>query len=130
MWKILLLLVLPIAPLAAAQSGSPEGPIGAEAAADVQCLIRAKPLADGVQLEGVVESKSPLSGTYQFEVRKAGSAGTSSSAQSGEFEMGSGEEVIGLVELGIERGASYDAKLALQWRGGEASCTATGPDRI
>lgn len=129
MWKFVFVLALPFVPLAAAHSGDPEGPNRAEAAADVQCLIRAKPMAGGVELEGVVASEAPLSGTYQFYVRKAGPAGTSSSAQSGDLELESGEETVGHVGLGLERGASYKAELVVQWDGGETSCTASGPDR-
>ena len=123
MWKFLLVLALPLAPLAAAQ------PILAEASADVQCLIRVEPSNDGVELEGVVASKTPLSGTYRFDVRKTGSAGTADSVQSGTFEAQSGEEVIGNVSLSLEPGATYDAELVLEWNGSEASCTTSGPDR-
>lgn len=128
MWKLVFVLALPFVPLAAAYSGDSEAPDRSGAAADVQCLIRVTPMAGGVELEGVVASEAPLSGTYQFDVRKSGPAGTSSSAQSGDLEVHSGEETVGHVGLGLERGASYDAKLVVQWDGGETSCSATGPD--
>lgn len=129
MWKLLLVLVLPLAPLAAAYVGAPGSLARAAGTADVQCLIRTEPFSGGIQLEGVVTSKAPLSGTYHFDVRKTGRAGSSSSLQSGDFDVPPGEEVIGQVGLGLERGASYDAKLMLRWVGGEASCEASGPDR-
>ena len=123
MRKFLFVLALPLAPLAVAQ------PFLAEVSADVQCLIRVEPSADGVELEGVVASKTPLSGTYRFDVRKTGSAGTADSLQSGTFEARSGEEVIGNVGLSLEPGATYDAELVLEWNGSRTSCTASGPDR-
>jgi hypothetical protein len=46
----------------------------------------------------------------------------------GTFEATAGEEVIGHVGLGLERGASYDANLVVRWDGGEASCEASDPD--
>ena len=121
MWKFVLGLTLPFVPLAAAQAEMPES--------DVQCLIRAEPVSGGVELEGVVVSKTPLSGTYSFDVRKSGSAGTSTSSQSGTFEVSSDEEVVGHVGLGLEPGASYDAELVVRWNGSEVTCKATGPDR-
>jgi len=128
MWKLLLVVALPLVPLAAHES-VPRGAVLAEAAADVECLIRATPMAGGIELEGVVASTAALSGTYQFDVRKLGQAGTSNSTQRGDFETRSGEEVVGQVGLGLEHGDSYDAKLVLRWKGGEASCSASGSDR-
>jgi len=68
--------------------------------------VTASGASPGVQLEGVAVSKQALAGTYQFEVRKVGRAGTSNSAQSGVFETRRGEEVIGRVDLGLERNSS------------------------
>ncbi|HUE44828.1 MAG TPA: curli-like amyloid fiber formation chaperone CsgH [Aestuariivirgaceae bacterium] len=127
MWKLLFVLALPLAPMAAAHS------VTSEDSADVQCQIRAKPTqgvtgGGGIELEAVVASETPLSGTYQFEVRKAGNAGTSSSAQSGDFDAVSGEAVIGHVGLGLEPGATYDAELVVRWNDNEAKCAASGPE--
>jgi hypothetical protein len=121
MWKLLLVLALPLAPMAAAHT------VASEESADVHCQIRAKPMSGGIELEAVVASATPLSGTYQFDVRKAGRAGTSSSAQSGDFEAVSGEAVVSHVGLGLEPGATYDAALVVRWNDHEAKCAATGP---
>ena len=121
MWKLLFVLALPLVPMAAAHS------VAAEGSADVQCEVRAKPMGDGIELEAVVASETPLSGIYEFDVRKAGPAGISSSAQSGTFEAGSGEAVVGHVTLGLEPGATYDAELVVRWNDHEAKCAASGP---
>lgn len=121
MWKLLFVLALPLVPVAAAHTVASED-------TDVQCLIRAKPMGGGIELEAVVASQTPLSGTYQFDVRKAGSAGTSSSAQSGDFEAVSGEAVVGNVDLGLEPGATYDAELVVRWNDHETKCAASGPE--
>jgi hypothetical protein len=122
MWKLLFALALPLAPMAAAHSMASEG------SADVQCQIRASPTGNGIELEAIVASETPLSGTYQFDVRKAGNAGTSSSAQSGDFDAVSSEAVVGIVDLGLEPGATYDAELVVRWNDHEAKCSASGPD--
>ena len=121
MWKLLFVLALPLAPMAAAHT------MASEDSADVQCLIRANPTGSGTELEAVVASETPLSGTYQFDVRKAGNAGTSSSAQSGTFDAAPGEAVVGNVSLGLEPGATYDADLVVRWNDHETKCTASGP---
>jgi hypothetical protein len=122
MWKLLFALALPLAPMAAAHS------MASERSADVQCQIRASPTGNGIELEAIVASETPLSGTYQFDVRKAGNAGTSSSAQSGDFDAVSSEAVVGIVDLGLEPGATYDAELVVRWNDHEAKCSASGPD--
>jgi hypothetical protein len=128
MWKLLFVLALPLAPVAAIYGGAPVSQVQAQASAEVECEIRTRTTSGGVELEGVVASETPISGSYEFDVRKAGTAGTSNSAQSGDFEMQSGEEVIGHVGLSLEQGASYKAKLVVQWPGGETTCLASGPD--
>jgi hypothetical protein len=124
MWKVLLFLAVPLVPLAAAHSG---GDDRKARDTEVQCLIRAEGAGSGVQLEGVAITKQQLAGTYEFDVRKTGRAGTSNSAQSGAFETRRGEAVLGQVGLGLERGASYEAKLVMRWDDGETSCVARGP---
>lgn len=122
MWKLLFVLALPLAPMAAAHT------VASEDSADVECQIRANSTGSGIELEAVVASKTPLSGTYRFDVSKAGSAGTSSSAQSGDFDAVSGEAVIGHVGLGLESDATYDAELVVRWNDHEAKCAASGPE--
>ena len=129
MWKLLFALALPLAPSAAADITAHDRPIPAQAAAEAQCHIRVEEAADGVELEGVVVSGSPLSGTYRFDVSKTGSAGTSTTHQSGTLEAEAGEDVIGTVRLSLEPDATYEVELVVEWNGGETTCTASGPDR-
>jgi hypothetical protein len=129
MWKLLLIMALPLAPLAAAHSGGTVDRAEITASAPLACEIRATPVSGGVELEGIVTTTRPLTGTYEFEVRKVGRAGTSNSMQSGEFEARPGEEAgVGVVGLSLERGAAFDAKLVLRWQGEEVSCTAAGSE--
>ncbi len=121
MWKLIFVLALPLAPMAAAHT------MVAADATDMQCEIRAKPVGDGIELEAVVATGTPLSGIYEFDVRKEGPAGVSSSAQSGTFDAPSGESVVGHVDLGLEPGATYDAELAVRSNDHKAKCTASGP---
>ena len=123
-----LLLALPLIPVALAhppsldRTGSTADPVG--------CTIRERPMDGGVQLEGVLVSKMPLSGTYAFEVNKRGPAGTSNSSQSGGFSVNPNEEtVVGHVGLGMEPGGTYTAELTVSWPGGEVSCIKRHPDR-
>ncbi len=92
------------------------------------CSAKSAPIPLAAESKAIVTSETPLSGTYQFDVRKAGSAGTSSSAQSGDFEAVSGEAVVGHVGLGLEPGATYDAELVVRWNNHEARCAAHGPE--
>jgi hypothetical protein len=127
MWKFLFVMALPLVALTAAHGSAEQVSMQAKAAADVECLIRTRPVSGGIELEGVVASRMALSGTYEFDVRKAGRAGTSSSAQSGDFDAVSGEAVVGHVGLGLEPGATYDAELVVRWNDHEAKCVASGP---
>jgi|GEM_PF-4935130 hypothetical protein len=127
-WKAIFFLAVPLVPLAAAHGGADRGGDGKAEFPEVQCLIRSTSIDAGVRLEGVVVSSGPLSGSYDFQVRKIGRAGSSNSAQSGDFGVGRGDETVGQVGLGLERGASYDAELVLRWDGGETSCATRGPE--
>lgn len=124
----LLLLGLPFIPVALAQAHSPSP--GGSADKPVRCEIRQSHDGGSVQLDGMVLSRKPLAGRYEFEVKKQGGAGTSSTVQSGLFEVGAnGESRLGQVGLRLERGASYSAELTIHWPGGEAVCVKHFPDR-
>jgi len=88
------LFALPLLPLAFLPWTTPSKSMTTRISDDVRCEIRATPTASGVRLESVAMSKVPISGEYEFTVEKSGGGGTSSSSQSGDFELGSGEESL------------------------------------
>ena len=88
---------------------------------DPACEIRTSRVAGGVLLEAVAVSTKPISGTYEFSVRNDSPAGSSSTSQSGEFEIGSGTEAV-LSEVALSDGGNAKADLRLSWPGGETSC--------
>lgn len=130
MWKLLLLMALPLAPLGAIHGGAPAGPADIKADAPLRCEIRTTPVSGGVELAGIAAADRPLSGTYELDVRKTGGGGTSNTMQGGEFELRPGEDaIVSVVGLGLEGGASFNATLVLRWKGGEVSCSASGAER-
>jgi hypothetical protein len=90
----------------------------------VQCEIRSTRVPGGIALETLATAQKRVAGTYRLVVTKNGPAGTSDIVQGGAFRAGRGKDtVLGSVELGIERGASYVAKLSLSWDGQKTVCT-------
>jgi hypothetical protein len=114
-------LALGLVPLAAAIG---EGAGGAKAAGSgLACEIRIKEGASGMTLEGVVRSKTAVSGTYRFEIEAAGGGGSSDISQSGRFSADAGAPaVLGKVMLGGE-GGSFVARLAVSANGERHECT-------
>jgi len=86
----------------------------------IECEVRTKHVAGGVELEAVVLAAAP--GRYAFSVIKHGAGGSSTTAQSGDFERSPGEQVVGTVQLGLDRASSYSAELTVKWEGGETAC--------
>ena len=86
----------------------------------IECEVRTKHVAGGVELEAVVLASAP--GSYEFSVVKHGAGGSSTTAQSGDFERSPGEQVIGTVQLGLDRASTYSAELKVKWKGGETAC--------
>lgn len=128
MWKIVFAAALPMLPLAVAH-GAATGGAAAAAGSEVRCEILTVPTPHGLRLQGTLIADAPFTGTYSFEVRKSGRAGSSNSVQAGEFSAFPGDTPLGEVVVGLERGAKYEARLTVEWRGGQTSCTALGPDR-
>ena len=86
----------------------------------IACEIRTKPVTGGVELEAVVLAEAP--GRYEFSVVKHGAGGSSTTAQSGDFEKSPGEQVVGTVGLGLDRASTYSAELTVTWAGGGTAC--------
>ena len=93
------LLTLSLAALAFAPQLGPSKTMAQAASNDVSCEIRVTETSSGVRLQGVVRSKTAIAGDYEFAVDKTGGGGTSSSAQSGNFEAGPQE--FGLEDGGV-----------------------------
>lgn len=131
MLKLMIVLALPFIPFVYLSGSAATAHTAAQAKDGVQCEVRATKDPRGVQLQAVAIADRMVAGEYQFEVEKRGSAGSSQTAQSGEFTLKSGEEIVlGEVALGTGDRASYAAKLTLQWDAGEISCTKSYPGEV
>ena len=110
-----------------------QGPDSGQAqAADgpLSCKIDVQKTADGVELQGVVTASKAGSGTYELEVLKSGSGGSSNISQDGEFDAAAGIPAkLGVVTLGGD-GGPYHAKLKVTSNGEEASCEKTVSARL
>ena len=94
----------------------------------VSCEIRSEAVSGGVALAATAAADRPASGAYEFIVSKSGAAGTSNTAQSGDFELGSGEDaVLSEVTLGVDSGSRYVAELRLTFDGGTVFCRQAYP---
>jgi hypothetical protein len=93
----------------------------------VKCLIRTAATADGTELQAIALASNDASGEYEFLVRKSGGSGTSSTSQSGDFEIvGDDETVLSAATIGGP--GSVTANLTL-WSAGQVVCAAKFPDR-
>lgn len=92
------------------------------------CLIRTAATADGTELQAIALASHDASGEYEFLVRKSGGGGTSSTSQSGDFEVrGDGETVLSAATIGGP--GSVTANLTVWSSAGEVVCTAEFPSR-
>jgi hypothetical protein len=95
----------------------------------VRCEILASPVAGGVQLWAVADADRRLAGWYAFDVDKRSRAGTSTTRQSGPFEVdGTGRVVLSDVAIDLAGGAAT-ARLELDWHSDRAACEATFTER-
>jgi len=96
---------------------------GANAAAGSDlCSIETHARGGMVEIAGIVESDTPISGSYRFEVVSSGPGGKSNINQGGSFNAGPGGPVtLGRVTLG-NPGATYDVRLAVSANGNDYVC--------
>jgi len=92
--------------------------------AGIECVIRAQPNNDFLQLDAIIRSDTPIAGRYSFVIAKQSSTGSSNNAQSGTFALKHGSEKV-LSTLILERSAigHYHAELSLQSDRGRFTCT-------
>lgn len=87
----------------------------------LRCEIYQSQRWGSVVLEGVVYANGAVSGSYQFQVNKAGGGGSSNINQGGEFSVGAGgKSTVGSVSLAGDGG--YSATLRVTADGHSASC--------
>jgi hypothetical protein len=99
------------------------GTYAAQEAPAVECVVAKTESGNGIGLVGQVRSKTGLSGTYQFEVKQQGTAGTSNIMQSGEFTA-KPNQLTELSSAQINAGkAQFTARLIISWAGGKEECT-------
>jgi len=96
-----------------------------EDAMDVQCQIRTDETSGFVRLDAVAVSKASITGTYQLQVVKRSTSGSSQNLQSGRFALTAGrEEVLTTVILDASARNAYAARLDVAWDKGTRTCTA------
>ncbi|MBC7770490.1 MAG: hypothetical protein H7124_17045 [Phycisphaerales bacterium] len=107
-------------PAAPASNDAPEIAAYAPAAHGLSCEIDVTRINGGVRLEAQAFDLASGPGTleYDFVVTKYGAAGSSDIVQGGEVSA----QTLGEVELSLERGARYRARLTLSDADGEV-CT-------
>jgi hypothetical protein len=123
MYKALLISAMLGATMACSANASPEGALGqshlvsSANAPDVACVINATPTPAGVRLEAQALSNrfTPISGAYEFTMRKHDSGGESDMVQGGEFTLaGDDEALLGEIDMTLERDGHYRARLTLR----------------
>jgi hypothetical protein len=92
-------------------------------ASAVECDIRSKVDAGGLQLEAIARSNERVRGEYVFTVLKQSSSGTTESQQSGDFAIERrGDVVLTTVVLEAAARGHYGAKLTVTWDHGRVVC--------
>lgn len=100
--------------------------VSAGEAGPIRCELRENSDGPSVTLSAVVNSSVAATGSYRLVVTKSGDAGGSDIDQSGDFSVASnGERALSVVSIILERGATYEARLAVTWKGGTVSCART-----
>lgn len=88
---------------------------------DIQCEIRSRPGASGLELTGVLWSERDLSGDYSFIVDSHGPGGVSQVAQRGRFNIAAGgSHILGTVTVNATASGSFLARFTVRTADGEA----------
>jgi hypothetical protein len=104
---------------------------GPAQAGPLHCELQASPEAGGITLSAIANSSVPATGGYRLVVSKSGGAGGSAIDQSGDFALAPGAaSTLGAVSMNLERGATYQARLTVTWKGGTVSCARTFPSTL
>ena len=103
-------------------AGAAAGTGTADASAGpLRCEIVAATENGMLTLKGVIRADAPVVGSYRFKVTGAGGGGSSNIAQGGEFMAGP-DEAVGLGQVMLGGGGSYDASLEITAGGETVTC--------
>lgn len=92
----------------------------------LRCEVVVERQGSGVELEGLVFAKAPLSGFYTLQITKSGGGGSSDISQSGDFSAdGRKPARLGSVALGGD-GGRFEAILTVEADGVSAKCKKSG----
>lgn len=119
MFKSLLLTTMLGATMACAAAAHPDSgakQMSSRYDAPVSCEITETRTRHGLRLEATAFSDgAPLYGEYEFVMTKRDSGGSSDMVQGGEFDFSASDrQDLGVVEVSLERGARYSARLILR----------------
>jgi hypothetical protein len=93
-----------------------------QAAQRVSCEIRATRTEAGGTLNAVILASGPVSGTFEFTVRKR--AGGEVISQSGDFKVDNATPTeIKKASVKLDAKEAYDASLTVKWPNGSSSCS-------
>jgi len=99
-------------------------PFAAQGNSPVECSVIRSQDGGTVHLVAQVQSSTKLSGTYVFEVVKAGGAGSSQVQQSGDFSVQANKATaISSTEISVADKARYEVRLVVKWPGGQQECS-------
>lgn len=90
----------------------------------VRCEVVKTETGRFIDLTGQVSSDRELRGQYEFTLEKAGSGGSSSIAQAGDFRVLPGEQAkVGFTRINQDEGIRFKATLTVSWDGGKQACS-------
>ena len=90
----------------------------------VSCEIRAAQNDGGGKLDAVITASGPVSGTFQFTVRKR--SGGNVISRSGDFEVASASPTeVKKASVDLDPNEAYDASLEIKWPNGSSSCSSS-----
>jgi len=98
----------------------------ADAMSDIQCEIRSRPFAAGMEVSGFVWSDHNAVGSYSFIVNKEGSSGSSHVVQRGLLSLEANHpQIVGTISVNTRSGDKYLARLTVTAEGNDYVCSTT-----
>lgn len=101
-------------------TGFSGGRVQAMTTSSIECEIRSRHVAAGVELTGIIRALRPVRGDYSFSVLSEGSGGASNVHQNGLFAASPDEPaVVGAVVVNSGAGSSVSVRLLVHSEDGE-----------